>query len=203
MKTSSSRKNTPDNAELATIEDYSGLAASLCPGPLCITKNRIVVWCNERMAAGFGYTAQALLGQSLAILYPSEMEFERIGERGEPLMRMQNGFYQDERIMRLNGGGLQWFRVLGQAQDLQQPFALACWIFEPMSHKAISNQVTNLTSREREVLMGLMQGHSAKISARQLGISHRTIEKYRAQLMRRFEVHNVTALLQQVGGLPE
>lgn len=160
------------------------------------------MWCNQKMADAFRYPLEELVHHSLEKLYPSQTEFEHIGERGEPLMRMQNGAYQDERIMRLADGSLQWFKVLGQAHDLTQPFALACWIFEPMTKKTVGNEVECLSSREREVLMGLMNGHSAKVSARQLGISHRTVEKYRAQLMRRYEVHNVTALLQQVGGLP-
>ncbi len=200
MNTASSRINTPIEDE--SLSAHMQLAAQLCPSPLCITQHRIVVWCNDKMAAGFGYTAADLIGQSLAMLYPSMLEFEHTGERGEPLMRMQNGEYFDERIMRLADGSMKWFRVSGQAQDSSQPFAQACWVFEPMADRPIDTEVGALTTREREVLMGLMNGHSAKVSARQLGISHRTVEKYRAQLMRRFDVHNVTALLHKVSGLP-
>jgi len=51
-------------------------------------------------------------------------------------------------------------------------------------------QVAGLTPREREVLEGLACGYPNKTIAYDLGISSRTVEVYRANVMTKFEVAN-------------
>ena len=57
-----------------------------------------------------------------------------------------------------------------------------------------------LTAREREVAAHLMQGLTSKQMGKMLSLSHRTIEIYRARLMRKYKaattadlVHKLTA----------
>jgi RNA polymerase sigma factor (sigma-70 family) len=52
-----------------------------------------------------------------------------------------------------------------------------------------------LTPREREVLQLVAGGLTSKEIALQLGISYRTVEVHRLHLMRRLNVHDVTALV--------
>ncbi len=52
-----------------------------------------------------------------------------------------------------------------------------------------------LTSREREVLEGLVQGYPNKTIGYDLGISPRTVEIHRANLMSKLDVHNLSDLL--------
>ena len=52
-----------------------------------------------------------------------------------------------------------------------------------------------LTSREREVLDLALKGHSCKMIARELGISHRTVELHRSHLLEKLGVASVTELL--------
>jgi two-component system response regulator FixJ len=47
----------------------------------------------------------------------------------------------------------------------------------------IQNQIASLTSRERDVLAGLAAGHPNKTIAHDLGISARSIEVHRANVM--------------------
>jgi DNA-binding NarL/FixJ family response regulator len=62
-----------------------------------------------------------------------------------------------------------------------------------------------LTSREREVLLGIVRGRTNKQIAADLGISHRTVETHRESLMRKLEIHTVAGLTRfaiEAGVLP-
>jgi len=196
MASAKSRETTPSaNAELC---------AALAPLGLCLSRERTIVWCNPGFARMFGYEPRDLEGTSLARLYPSSEEFARIGERG--LRSMQaTGEYGDERLMRHRSGRLIWFRVHGRSRDAAAPFALAAWTFEPLAGHPRPGEPGApgaLTPREREVLTGLVRGETSKESARHLGISPRTVEKYRARLMAKYHAPNAAALVQKVLGVP-
>lgn len=57
-------------------------------------------------------------------------------------------------------------------------------------------RVARLTPREREVLEGLVNGGTNKTIAKQLGISPRTVELYRSQVMNRLGASNLPELIQ-------
>lgn len=57
-------------------------------------------------------------------------------------------------------------------------------------------RVARLTPREREVLVGLVEGGTNKMIGQKLGISPRTVELHRAQVMNRLNASNLTELLQ-------
>jgi two-component system, LuxR family, response regulator FixJ len=52
-----------------------------------------------------------------------------------------------------------------------------------------------LTARKREVLDLALKGHSCKMVARELGISHRTVELHRSHLLEKLRVASVTEFL--------
>jgi DNA-binding NarL/FixJ family response regulator len=52
-----------------------------------------------------------------------------------------------------------------------------------------------LTPRQREILQMLAEGRTAKVMARVLGISAKTVETHRAQLMERLDIHDVPGLV--------
>jgi two-component system response regulator FixJ len=56
-------------------------------------------------------------------------------------------------------------------------------------------KITLLTQREREVLQGLIGGYSNKEIALKLSLSVRTVESYRADLMRKLEMSSVADLV--------
>lgn len=76
--------------------------------------------------------------------------------------------------------------------------------FSPeIAQAALSQLVTNggkaepfsqLTSREREVLVLIAEGQSNKEIANRLGIGVRTIETHRERIMRRLDIHSVAGL---------
>jgi DNA-binding NarL/FixJ family response regulator len=56
-------------------------------------------------------------------------------------------------------------------------------------------QVPELTARQRQVLRLLVQGQSMKEIAYTLGVSIKTVEAHRAQLMDRLKIHDVPGLV--------
>lgn len=52
-----------------------------------------------------------------------------------------------------------------------------------------------LTPRQREILQGIAEGRSTKEIAHDLGISAKTVETHRAQLMERLEIREVAGLV--------
>lgn len=60
---------------------------------------------------------------------------------------------------------------------------------------AVNSRIASLSNREREVLEGLVAGHPNKTIAYDLGISPRTVEIYRANLMTKMEATSLSDLV--------
>ena len=67
----------------------------------------------------------------------------------------------------------------------------------------INSRLESLSNREREVLEGLVAGHPNKTIAFDLGISPRTVEIYRANVMEKMQAKSLSELVRMalVGGL--
>jgi two-component system response regulator DctR len=65
----------------------------------------------------------------------------------------------------------------------------------PLDAGGLTGRLQMLTSREREVLDLALEGHSCKAIARNLGISHRTVEQHRSHLLEKLGVASITELL--------
>ncbi|NIC40074.1 PAS and helix-turn-helix domain-containing protein, partial [Aquabacterium sp. A08] len=182
----------PDAAPAA---DYR-LAFDLAPVGLVLSRHRTMVDCNQAVCDMFGASRDQLVGQSFLILYPSADEFERIGERITPILNAK-GHYSDERVMKRVGGRFQgqtfWCHVTGRALDRTDPHAAGIWSFEDLSSRRTVK--AELTAREREVAALVMKGLTAKETARALGISPRTVEIYRARLMRKYQASSSVDLV--------
>lgn len=61
--------------------------------------------------------------------------------------------------------------------------------------RIVAAKLASLSARERQVLEGLIEGHSNKAIARDLGISPRTVEVYRANLMTKMEAGSLSELI--------
>lgn len=180
--------------------DYK-LAFELAPVGLALSRNRQMLDCNRHLCEMFGASRELLVGQSFQVLYPSADEYERIGARISPIMN-RNGTYADDRIMKRFDGRLKgeafWCHVTGRALVPDAPHEAGIWSFEDLS--ASRPVRAELTPREREVAAYVMQGQTSKQIGKTLAISHRTVEIYRARLMRKYKasttadlVHRLTA----------
>ncbi len=175
------------------------LAFDLAPVGLVLSRNRIMVDCNQHLCDMFGATREQLVGQSFRVLYPSADEYERTGERIAPLLN-RHGTYADDRIMRRVDGRLKgeafWCHVTGRALNRQTPHEAGIWSFEDLSaHRPVKAE---LTAREREVAAALLEGLTSKQIGKLLSISHRTVEVYRARLMRKFKASTTADLVHKL-----
>jgi DNA-binding NarL/FixJ family response regulator len=59
---------------------------------------------------------------------------------------------------------------------------------------AVPAVTQSITEREREVLTRIALGNSNKLIARELGVSPKTVEKHRSNLMRKLQLHNAAAI---------
>jgi len=98
---------------------------------------------------------------------------------------------------------------LGAFDFLEKPFddeGLVATIRTALQHGAstvaadsqaneIAERISHLTSRERQVLDGLVAGHSNKVIGRDLSISPRTVEIYRANVMTKMKASSVSELV--------
>ena len=159
------------------------LAFDLAPVGLVISRNRIMVDCNQHVCEMFATSRELLIGQSFQVLYPSADEYERLGAHMAPILNAK-GFYADNRIMKRANGETFWCHVSGRALDRSEPHAAGIWSFEDLS--AQRPVKAELTGREREVAARLLEGLTSKEIGRALNISHRTVEIYRARLMRKY-----------------
>lgn len=175
------------------------LAFELAPVGLALSRNRIMVDCNQHLCEMFGVDRTELIGKSFQILYPSTEEFERAGKRMEPILN-RRGTYADERIMRRLGGQFAnetfWCHVTGRALVPNAPHEAGIWCFEDIS--TLRPNRVDLTPREREVSAHLLQGLTSKQIGRALDISHRTVEIYRARLMKKFKAATTAELVHKL-----
>lgn len=175
--------------------DFAGLAFDFAPVGLVVTENRVIRDCNIAFAEMFGYAPDELRRQTFSILYPSTDEFVNIRDRGIKQLRETNRYW-DERIMAKKNGALFWCRVRGHSFTPDEPLMRAVWSFADLSE---IRPYRELTRREREIVSFLADGLTSKEIALKLDLSHRTVEVYRAKLLKKFGAANTGALFQSMG----
>ncbi len=180
------------------LADYR-VAFDLAPVGLVLSRDRLMVDCNQAVLDTFGAAREQLVGRSFEVLYPSPDEFERTGQRIVARLDARGG-YADERVMKRVGGPrageLFWCRVVGRALDARRPHAAGIWRFDDLSTRRTVNEA--LTPREREVAALLIEGLTSKQMGRRLVISPRTVEVYRARLMKKYGAATTPELVKRL-----
>jgi PAS domain S-box-containing protein len=166
------------------------------PIGLVISRERLMIACNQELLAMFrGESTAQFVGRSFELLYPTHEEFERTGARITVSLD-KRGYYADERIMKRLSGELFWCHVSGRALDPKRPHAEGIWSFEDLS--ARRKVGTELTAREREIAALLIEGLTSKRIGQKLAISPRTVDVYRARLMRKYTARTTPELVHKL-----
>ena len=63
------------------------------------------------------------------------------------------------------------------------------------STRELAERIDSLTPRERQVLEGLIKGNRTRLIGRDLAISPRTVEIYRANVMEKMKASSVSELV--------
>ena len=174
--------------------DYR-LAFEMAPVGMVVSRNRDMIDCNDHLCTMFGASRELLVGQSFRILYPSAEEYERLGAHMEPILNAK-GYYSDNRIMKRADGEMFWCHVSGRALNRAAPHAAGIWTLEDLSERRAVK--SSLTGREREVAARLLEGLTSKEIGKALEISHRTVEIYRARLMRKYPASTAADLVHKI-----
>lgn len=177
-------------------------AFELAPVGLVLSRQRLMVDCNRELMAMFRAAREDLIGRSFEILYPTADEFERTGQRIAAQLDA-HGRYADERVMRRlapapggSEGELFWCHVSGRALDPAQPHAAGIWAFEDLSSRRVLK--VEFTAREREIAALLIEGLTSKLIGKKLTISPRTVDVYRARLMKKHRAATTPELVQKL-----
>jgi FixJ family two-component response regulator len=86
--------------------------------------------------------------------------------------------------------------VTGRALNRDAPHETGIWTFEDLSSERPVK--SELTAREREVATYLLDGLTSKEIGKVLVISPRTVEIYRARLMRKYMASTTADLVQKL-----
>jgi DNA-binding CsgD family transcriptional regulator len=98
--------------------------------------------------------------------------------------------------MKRANGEVFWCHVTGRALNREAPHEAGIWAFEDLS--AQRPVKAELTAREREVAARLLDGLTSKEIGKTLSISHRTVEIYRARLMRKYRANTTADLVHKL-----
>jgi len=181
-------------ADLRAGFDYR-TAFEFAPIGLVLSRHRLMIDCNRAALAMFRAEREQLIGQSFRVLYPTQGEYERTGERILASLD-DDRRYVDERVMRRTDGELFWCHVWGHALDAANPHAAGIWSFEDLSSKR--SLKLDFTPREREIAALLIEGLTSKMVGKRLGISPRTVDVYRARLMRKVGASTTAELVHKL-----
>ena len=181
-------------ADLRAGFDYR-TAFEFAPIGLVLSRHRLMIDCNRAALAMFRAEREQLIGQSFRVIYPTQGEYERTGERIIASLDT-DGLYADERVMRRIDGELFWCHVWGHALDAADPHAAGIWSFEDLSARRALK--LDFTPREREIAALLIEGLTSKMVGKRLAISPRTVDVYRARLMRKVGASTTAELVNKL-----
>lgn len=97
-------------------------------------RDQRVVNCNRRFEELFGYGHQELIGQSIAMIYPTPTVHEEIGRAAYATIERGETYSFELSLRRRDGSGF-WAHLSGKAFDRADPAQGSIWIFTDESER--------------------------------------------------------------------
>lgn len=185
------------------------------PDPVVVTdESGTILFVNPQVEALVGYERGELVGRPVEILVPENVREGHVRLRseyvGQPRMRPMCSLAPlsiraksgDVIPVQIGLGPLRWggrLLIMSVIHAVPPPehggkVREAAEAREENGRPA-GSPLSLLTPRQREVLQLTARGHSVKAIGRLLGISAKTVEAHRAQLMDRLDIHDVAGLV--------
>jgi len=127
------------NAELEQrVAEQDALLQNALIG-IVMLRGREIVSCNRRFEELLGYGPGTMVGLPTSALYPSDEEFQRIGEQAYRTLASGQNFNQTFQLNKRNGEPL-WAEVAGRAIDPQKVQDGSIWIFTDVTDRKEAEQ---------------------------------------------------------------
>ena len=97
--------NQGDEPELSGVLSQQDMATILSRSPvgICITRNRMILWANPRFYEITGHPDESLTGKNARILYPTDREYDRVGDKLGTDIRGSGTAVIDTRLSKKDG----------------------------------------------------------------------------------------------------
>jgi len=174
-----------------TMAELTSVGFMNAPAGMVVLSYRRIIAANSEIERIFGWSREDLEAQSMRVLYPSNVDFEKIGTRWQRWLREKDS-YEDERFMQRRDGEIIWVRARGRTLTPDDPFRLTVWTLEHLQDRPPA--AAALTFREREVARGMVNGFTSKEIGLAMGISPRTVEVHRRSIKQKLGVHKPAEL---------
>jgi len=128
----------------ALLAEQGALLDNVMFGMIHVQDRRIVS-ANRRFDELFGYPEGALIGDTIATLFPSVEDYEQGMARSAALLVSGKDF-SDEVCFRRRDGSLFWSMVSGRALDPERPHAGSIWVYADASERRQAEEKQRLSA---------------------------------------------------------
>ncbi|HEY1043864.1 MAG TPA: EAL domain-containing protein [Telluria sp.] len=128
----------------ALLAEQSAILENVMFGVMFVRHRRIVS-VNRRCEELFGYAPGEMLHESTAIVFPSQAEYERAGERQYAEIA-RGGYFDEERQYKRADGTLIWTHVSGCALDPARPNEGSIWVHADITERKLAEEKLRLSA---------------------------------------------------------
>jgi len=151
-------------AQRKIVQEQSAILDNSCIG-ITLTKNREIIWTNNRFDEMFGYAKGELHGQSVSVLYPSDGSYEKAGKATYSAI-VRGEQYESELTLVRKDGMEFWAKYYGKAIDPSNLSEGSIWIVEDISlRKSMEQALADKTQQLESLNSSLEQRICLAINA--------------------------------------